>query len=318
MRGVGPRAVGCVTAASSLVLGLSAAPASASGPTLGVIPGVVSPGGVVVIHNAGPDGLCPPEPDDDVSVVVQSPTQQTLVVRDVVPNVDGNWSSAYTAPTTFGTYTVRANCGERFGYATSSFVVDDGRAGQITGHAAMSPDGVRTIQVDADWSSYDRCSDGSSSPDTLGFPNGECQDTLPVHVTNVGAASDIFVEATSMLPGDASTSPWQLCAMDTDLPSSPVACDGPTATDGEFAGRQLPGADQFHQDIGAQDQSGTTQWAPVSSLPGCDATFSLLNDQGCWAYPGQETDQYLRVMGPSSTTDESTSWSNTITWVAMP
>ena len=60
MRGVGPRAAGCVAAVSSLVLAFSAAPASADAPALGFAPRVVAPGGVVVIHNAGADGLCPP------------------------------------------------------------------------------------------------------------------------------------------------------------------------------------------------------------------------------------------------------------------
>jgi len=299
-------------------LGLTAAPSSAAAPTISFAPRVVAPGGTVIVHNTDALGLCAPEPDriDNISLNVYGPQQRIVGGATFAPNDDGNWSWSWTAPAVMGTYTVTVACGARFDYAPSSFFVGDPTNAQITGQAAMSLDGVREVQVDLDWSNYDTCSGGSSSPHALGFPNGECRQSVPVQVTNSGEDSNIFVETSPMVPSDASSS-WQPCAMPGDVPSGPVLCDGPTATDGDFAGQPLPGADQFHQDVGYDDGSGTIQWAPVSSLPGCDRVFDLAG-QGCQASPGQETAQYLRIVGPSSTTDESTTWSNTVTWVAMP
>jgi len=139
------------------------------------------------------------------------------------------------------------------------------------------------------------CSGGNSTATQLGFPNGQCQGG-PATITNTGAASHISLEGTNAVPFDNGTQ-WKLC------PAGPLTLNGitlPTCA-------PSPGQDQFTMAV----QGSQTQYVfPTSAL---DGNFGAGSGA---ATAGQSVTEAVALQGPSSSTDQSNSFTATITWIA--
>jgi hypothetical protein len=203
-------------------------------------------------------------------------------------------------------------------------------SGSITATVTLVQEPIRELTVTAAGLTYNSCLGGSSTSVTLGFPDGQCALLDPVNVTNVDDAGEIDVMASNMEPSDGTGTPWQLCQthdsipddlgfpLASDDPSDPT-CDGPMTTDLNDEFQPGPAADQYLQAIEGKDEDGDLIAFPVSSTPVCDLSFSIEDDANtCIAQVGESEAQTLVIMGPSSSTDESTQFSNTVTWVALP
>jgi hypothetical protein len=169
---------------------------------------------------------------------------------------------------------------------------------------------IRSVTVSPASASFATCSGGMASQNTrsttskLGFPNGRCVVGLvnpgiyPITITNTGIASAIYVSGSSASPADGGTE-WALC----NRGFNPfVDCRG---HDG------LPGSDQYFVEnfspLGDR-HSG------LSDTPTCDIEFG----PRCWAVQGASQTEGLELIGPSGSSDSSTKWSLTITWIPVP
>jgi len=129
----------------------------------------------------------------------------------------------------------------------------------------------------------DNCSGGSSTAHALGFPHGSCS-AGGITVTNTGAPSHVRVQGSDAVPSDNGKH-WQLLAATTGLDQFDVQLNGPTGY--------------------------VTQ---LYTLPTCDQAF---NAGTCTASEGASTIESLGFFGPSATTDTSSSFTTTVTWIAV-
>ncbi len=207
----------------------------------------------------------------------------------------------------------------------------DESSGSVTATVTLAQGPIRELTVTAGGLTYDDCwDDAGSTSVALGFANWTCRLDDPVNVTNVDNAGEIDVMASNMEPSDGTGTPWQLCEthdsipnglgfpLASDDPSDPT-CDGPMTTDLNDQFGPGPAADQYLQAIMGKDGDGDPVAFPVSSSPVCDLSFSFEDyENTCIAEVGESSAQTLVMMGPASSTDESTQFSNTVTWVALP
>ena len=175
---------------------------------------------------------------------------------------------------------------------------------------------VRSVTVRPTKGTFGNCQDGSKAnwtPSTqtkLGYPNGRCwfgvpepNGYFPIFIQNSGIASRIDVYASSADPSDDGT-PWNLCNSGND---PAVACRGREGTN--------PGQDQYRLVNFGPD--GTPNWNGLTGDPSCDHEFGPTG--GCWASHAAYQDEGVEIIGPSLPTDTAaTSWTMTITWVAVP
>ena len=202
----------------------------------------------------------------------------------------------------------------------------DGSGASISATVTLASAPLREVEVQADASTYDQCSGGTSGVQTLGFPDGHCTISSPVQIVNYGVPSEIFVSATDMVPSDGTGTPWHLCGIDDSAAGGnpPVdaddpACDGPAGTDLNGLTRSLPGPDQVAQMVLGAAPDGAYAELAVTSTPTCELGFTATDGQGgCELGQFQHTPQQLAIIGPSSSTDQSIEFSNVITWTAMP
>jgi hypothetical protein len=140
----------------------------------------------------------------------------------------------------------------------------------------------------------------------LTFPNGDCYLPLGsgITITNGGVGGHIDVQGASAQPADGGQD-WTLCG-------GVVPCTG----------NGSPGVDQFTEFgqgtkpfIGGGDVTFTTS-------PQCDMAFDNspygVGSPGCMTTPGQEAVEYTDLVGPSSSTDQSQSFTTSVTWMAVP
>lgn len=172
---------------------------------------------------------------------------------------------------------------------------DSGSVGVTVNIAQIS------ITVSPSTATLTGCSRGNSTPTQLGFPNGQCEGGAFITITNTGAGSHISVEATNAIPADNGT-PWSLCTFGGATP-----CSGPTIT-----GVVAPGTDQFAM---------TVQSASVPPLEGPQSLSTTLLPDGHFgsggaAAAGAMQKENTLLYGPQSSTDQSASFSTSITWVA--
>ncbi|HEX5189726.1 MAG TPA: hypothetical protein VFW16_09305 [Streptosporangiaceae bacterium] len=177
---------------------------------------------------------------------------------------------------------------------------------------------LRTVTVSPGTTTFARCHGGKrplrSTRTALGYPNGRCsigsrkQKVFPIKITN-GKQAKILVRTSFAVPSDGGTE-WRPC----NLGPHPVfACRGSSG---------LPGRDQFVMEnfsLSAQNPVGLTaqSFRKLSTLTsGCDAEFGPSGD--CLASTGQSEREGILLIGPSSSRDNSTTWTVTITWIAMP
>ena len=171
---------------------------------------------------------------------------------------------------------------------------------------------IVSVTVSPSSASFDGCIGGKagfdtqSTPTALGFPNGRCSlgapgtfGTFPITITNTGVAADVYVNGGNAVPSDGGTQ-WNLC----NLGANPaVACSG---DDGK-----LPGNNQY---VVQNFTADSIHHAGLTNTITCDTEFAA---GGCSAVQGTNQSEGILLTGPSSTSDQSTSWTVTITWTAV-
>jgi hypothetical protein len=170
---------------------------------------------------------------------------------------------------------------------------------------------VLSLTVSPSTITYTNCAGGSSTPSTLGFPNGTCavgdSPTLAgspggVTITNTGEPSQIDVNGGNATPSDLVT-PWSLTT-------------------------SLPGANQFSEETSGSvgighgtllDDAPLVSDSHLTSTPACDEAFDVPGGNCTTAIAsGVATTEQLIMKGPSSSTDTSSTLATVITWTAVP
>ena len=174
---------------------------------------------------------------------------------------------------------------------------------------------VRSVTVSPAKGTFGDCSGGSAGDNTastrgkLGYPNGRCwygkpepDGSFPITITNTGIASQIDVSGQSAAPSDHGDQ-WSLCNTGH---SAVTGCSG--------AEHKAPGADQYKLENFSPDNG--VHSAGISDTWLCDRQFG----QGgrCAAQQGTFQTEGFEFIGPATTTDNSTSWTVTITWMPVP
>jgi hypothetical protein len=137
---------------------------------------------------------------------------------------------------------------------------------------------------------YGSCSGGSSAPAALGFPNATCSTAQYTVTSNGNTSEQIDVQGSIAQPSDGSASVWQLC----DPTVSPCA------------GAQ-PGPDQYENLV-----LGSSASVYLTAAPREDAAFGTST-----VAPGQSATETLRIIGPQSSTDQSQTFSMTVSYTAV-
>ena len=171
---------------------------------------------------------------------------------------------------------------------------------------------VVAVTVSPSSASFGGCTGGNKSVNTastgnaLGFPNGRCwlgtpgsHGTFPITITNTGVAADIYVNGASASPSDNGTG-WGLCNIGAN-PAS--ACTG--------TGGKLPGDDQY---LLQNFAGGSTNATGLTGTMTCDDEFAA---GSCSAVQGDSQQEGIELTGPTSTADQSTKWTVTITRTAF-
>lgn len=173
---------------------------------------------------------------------------------------------------------------------------------------------IRSITVSPKKASFGSCSGGyaqnntASAGDKLGYPNARCwvgitnpYGSFPIKITNTGIAAYVYVNGSNAVPSD-NGSQWQLC----NLGRRPaVSCTGR---------RNRPGVNQYLvQNFGP---STTMNTAGLTGTPACDHQFDPSGK--CWAVQGTFQTEGIKLTGPSTSTDNATNWTVTITWTPVP
>jgi len=170
---------------------------------------------------------------------------------------------------------------------------------------------VRSISVTPSSATYGDCSGGSA--DALNFPNGECRapssQVVPASITvaNGPVSGHVNVTGASFFGLDMDTnSQWQLCnTIDNGLGGNP-GCTGASG---------VPGQNQAHES--AVHAANTLSQIALGTAAQCDNAF-VGDNSGCTASANQSEQEYLSLVGPSSTTNPTSTFSTTVTWTAVP
>lgn len=174
---------------------------------------------------------------------------------------------------------------------------------------------VRSITVTPQNARIGACSGGLARDNTestnkeLGFPDGRCwygkpgtNGIFPITITNTGIASDIWVSGSSATPSDNGTS-WGLCNIGTH---PAVLCAGRL--------HLVPGTDQYLlRNFSPADKP---DYGGLSDDPVCDHVFGP--SHSCLAIEGMSQTEGIELIGPASSSDTSTQWTVTITWMPVP
>jgi hypothetical protein len=148
----------------------------------------------------------------------------------------------------------------------------------------------------------------NASTNTLGQPNGMCSVGLypvvkvadvPIKVTYSGLAGEVFIQSGNAIPANNGTQ-WRLCGPRNGEHS---VCTGPEGKPGpyQFAVKNFAG-------------SGLTP-TTLTAWPVCDYQF---DDGTCSAVRTQSQQEGFDIIGPYWQKNPSTTWSVTVTWIAMP
>ncbi len=185
---------------------------------------------------------------------------------------------------------------------TPAFASD---SGGTTATINVGPPLIRSITVSPPTVTFKGCSGGSSTSTVLGFPSGQCNtNNSAITVTNGPTAGHIFVGGADAVPSSGSTH-WTLCGQ-----SGPPLCSGPNGGSGP-----LPGKDQYNINRFA---SGTPA-NDLTTTPRCDLNFNVSGDP-CLAAASQSnaSAELMTLFGPTVSTDASSVFTTTVTWMAVP
>jgi len=166
---------------------------------------------------------------------------------------------------------------------------------------ATIPIAVISLTVTPSTATFDNCDGGNSTAHALGFPNGSCSTILPLVVTNTGAASHIQVQGSDAAPSTGSPI-WNLC-FPGGSPKTP-ACSGPA---------NFPGTDEFSMLYRVPFIGSSFPFSPLSKEPRADQNFGV----GGAAPAGATATEPLAIVGPFRSTNNSTSFTATVTWIAI-
>jgi hypothetical protein len=174
---------------------------------------------------------------------------------------------------------------------------------------------IRSVTVSPAKATFGDCSGGSSGANTasasgkLGYPDGRCWygkpepgGQFPITITNTGIASQIDVSGGSAFPADNGDQ-WKLCNTGSD---AAVNCTG--------RNDNVPGPDQYLVETFSPENNPDT--GGITGAPQCDHQFAQAGS--CQAVQGSFGTEGLELIGPESTTDNSTRWTVTITWMPVP
>jgi hypothetical protein len=182
--------------------------------------------------------------------------------------------------------------------------------GQLTVHfnAITTFNSVTISPSDVQCGHYHGGKPPNASTNTLGQPNGMCSvglypvakvQDVPIKITYSGLAGQVFVKSGNAIPIDNGTQ-WRLCGPHIG-PGG--VCTGPEGK---------PGPYQFavHSFAGSGNPP-----LPLRPWWTCDVNF----DAGrCDAVRTQSQQEGFNIIGPYWQKNPSTTWSVTITWMAMP
>jgi len=182
--------------------------------------------------------------------------------------------------------------------------------GQLTIHfSAITTFNTVTISPsDAQCGHYHGGKYPNESTNTLGQPNGMCSvgqypvtkiEDLPIKITYSGLAGSVYIKSGNAIPADNGTQ-WRLCGPHNGEKS---ICTGPEAKPGpyQFAVKNFAGS----------GLAPTT----LTAWPVCDYQF---DDGSCSAVRTQSQQEGFDIIGPYWQKNPSTTWSVTVTWIAMP
>lgn len=164
--------------------------------------------------------------------------------------------------------------------------------------------GVRSLTVSPN--AVSMCS--SASP--LTFPNGSCS-SPPITITEGPAGGHVEVNGANAAPSDQAGNAWSLCWPAGAPPASISSCS---------AQPQLqPAQDQYDEYTAQLDATGKIlavgPW--LTNAPACDGAFDGAAG-GCAATPGQAANEVVGLTGPSASTDQSPTFTTSVTWTAAP
>lgn len=134
----------------------------------------------------------------------------------------------------------------------------------------------------------------------LSYPNSVCN-SQEFTLVNGSARSHLYVHGGDMIPADSGT-PWTLCFL-----APQPACAAPLH----------PGLDQYQmQTVYATTGGGRA----LTNGNQCDAfaAGAVVFEDGCRAAGGAAIPGHFQLVGPSVSTDNSSTFSTTVTWTALP
>lgn len=159
---------------------------------------------------------------------------------------------------------------------------------------------VRSVTVTPSAVTYGNCVDSNilSTGNGLTFPNGACgaptealDGVTAIVVTNGDVPSHIDVEGADAVPADQGPH-WIL-----------------------VGGSGVPSQDEFAELTLNAGLTGAGGEVYLSTTPQCDYP---LYQGSCFAQAGEPGADVLNMKGPSASTDPSTSFTTTVTWLAVP
>lgn len=186
-----------------------------------------------------------------------------------------------------------------------------GSSGSLSGTISVV---TMSITVSPASGNFGLCHGGNSSATQLGFPNGFCEAPVdannlltPISIANTGASGHVQVLGSNAVPADTGTN-WTLCVPVLPVPGG-VACTGPAGVH--------PGRDQFLEFTNPAGLGGPG--TDLTSIAHCDPAINEqnLSDQ-CALAGGATAQEFLIIGGPTVSTDASTSFTTTATWIIVP
>ncbi len=178
---------------------------------------------------------------------------------------------------------------------------------------------TRSVTVDTTSVAYDDCeispyatADASQSTAGLPTPNGVCSTSDTFTVTNGQIPDWIEVSTGRFEPDSTVGPPWDICNFTGG--SFTTAIGDLTCSGTAFSGGQLPGQNQAEVQLVSSGDN-----APIGPYPRCAGT---IDPAGCTTTQGAAAGASgtfgLDMTGPQSVQSTSPSFSDAITWTAVP
>lgn len=172
---------------------------------------------------------------------------------------------------------------------------------QISATINVVPPAVKSVTVSVTDLTYGSCGGGSSTANQLGFPNGHCQ-ASGYTVTNGNTAAQIDVTGADAVPSSGATAHWTLC-------NGQVI--GPCTGTGYF-----PGQNQYGETV--INPTTVNQWqTALANSAQCDLGFWNSNTTCGTSAATTSASEYLVILGPSASSDGSSTFTTTVTYTAV-